>query len=158
MKQMLQLSEHYSLSDFGGQNIPDAVVPSFSAMANLILEPVYLEFGIKMYFTSGYRTEAENTAVHGQPNSEHMATADYCAVDFFCVMVNKVFDWMRNNPTLPFHQLILEKGKVGYIIHVSYNRLKPGVRSVLVGATNNSQPYEHVTFVAYNPVTPEATA
>jgi hypothetical protein len=155
----MQLSEHIQLSDFGGQNIPAAAIPSFASLANTILEPVYEEFGVKLYFTSGYRTEAMNTAVHGQLNSEHVATADYCAVDFFCVMINKVFDWMRNNPTLPFHQLILEKGKVGYVIHVSWNRTKPGVRSVLTGATNNSEPYTRETYVAFNPdASKESTA
>jgi len=151
---MTQLSEHFSLGDFGGQNIPDEAIPAFRSLANLILEPVYEHFGVKMYFTSGYRTEASNTAAHGQPNSEHMATADWCAVDFFCVMIETVFDWMRNNPALPYHQLILEKGRVGYVIHVSWNKLKPGVRSVLTGATNNSQPYQSATFVPFNP-TPE---
>jgi Peptidase M15 len=154
---LIQLSEHFQLSDFGGQNIPAACVPTFSSLANTILEPVCEEFGCKLYFTSGFRTEAQNENAHGQINSEHMATADYCAVDFFCVMISTVFDWMRNNPTLPFHQLILEKGKVGYIIHVSWNRTKPGVRSVLTGATNNSQPYEQVAHVAFNP-TPEVNA
>jgi hypothetical protein len=137
--------------------IPAVAVPSFSSMANLILEPVYAEFATKLWFTSGYRDEPENVAAHGQANSEHVATADYCAVDFFCVDVEKVFDWMRNNPTLPYHQLILEKGRVGYVIHVSWNRLKPGVRSVLTGATENSQPYEQIAHVAFNPA-PEVSA
>jgi hypothetical protein len=137
--------------------IPAVAVPSFSSMANLILEPVYAEFVTTLYFTSGYRDEAENIAAHGQSNSEHMATADYCAVDFFCLGVEKVFDWLRNSPTIPYHQLILERGKVGYVIHVSWNRLKPGVRSVLSGATENSQPYEQVSHVEFNPA-PEVSA
>jgi Peptidase M15 len=155
---VIQLSEHFSLENFQKEApIPAVAAPSFSALANLILEPVYAEFGATLYFTSGYRDIAENTAAHGQPNSEHVATADYCAVDFFCVMTEKVFDWMRNNPTLPYHQLILEKGKVGYVIHVSWNRLKPGVRSVLTGATNNSQPYQQAVHVEFNP-SPEVSA
>lgn len=149
---MVQLSEHYGLQDFGGQNIPAMAIPSFHELANHILEPVYAEFGAKLYFTSGFRTEANNAAVHGQPDSEHVATSDYCAVDFFCMNVQKVFDWMRNSPTLPFHQLILEKGKVGYVLHVSWNRLKPGVRSVLSGATQNSQPYLQVEHVEFKPI------
>jgi Peptidase M15 len=152
------LSEHFCLEDFQKHApISEVAVPSFSSLANLILEPVYEEFGAKLYITSGYRDDAENTAAHGQSNSEHMATADYCAVDFFCVMVEKVFDWMRNNPTLPYHQLILEKGKVGSVIHCSYNRLKPGVRSVLSGATNNSEKYQQIAHVEFNP-SPEVSA
>ena len=153
---MVKLSEHFSLEDFGA-NIPAAAAPSFSQLCNLILEPVYQQFGTKLWVTSGYRSPENNAAVHGQSNSEHMATADYCAVDFFTVNIQKVFDWMRNSATLPYHQLILEKGKVGYVIHVSWNRLKPAVRSVLVGATNNSQPYQQVAHVEFNP-TPEVQA
>lgn len=150
---MVRLSEHFNLEEFG-KGIPATCVPVFAILCCEILEPVreYLEAAI--YISSGYRSPEENTQVHGQPNSEHMATADWCAVDFFCPQVHKVFDWLRNNQTLPYHQLILEKGKLGYVIHVSFNRLKPGVRSVLTGATNNSQPYQTVSSVPFNP-TPE---
>ena len=150
----LQLSAHFTLNEFGGDTIPAACIPTFAILCVEILEPVREEFGTKMYITSGYRSPEDNVMVHGQPTSEHMATANWCACDFFTVDVQKVFDWMRNNPTLPYHQLILEKGKVGYVIHVSYNRLKPGVRSVLTGASNNSQPYQSATFIPFNP-TPE---
>ena len=130
--------------------MPAVCVPVFCKLAEEILEPVR-EYAGPLYITSGYRTQEHNDYVHGQVSSEHMATADYCAVDFFCNEVSKTFDWMRNNPTLPFHQCILEKGKVGHVIHVSYNRLMPGIRSVLVGATSNSQRYQEVSYVPFRP-------
>jgi len=149
---MIRLSEHFNLEEFG-KGIPAVCVPVFGIMCVEILEPIreYVEQAI--YISSGYRSPEENASpeVHGQKDSEHMATADYCAVDFFCPNVSKVFDWLRNNETLPYHQLILEKGKLGYIIHISFNRLKPGVRSVLFGATHNSQPYQEVVHVAFKP-------
>lgn len=147
---MIQLSEHFSLPEFG-MDIPAVAVPTFQVMCTQILEPVRQYVESALYITSGYRNVAENTADHGQPNSEHMATADFCAVDFFCPKVQEVFAWLTQNPVLPYHQLILEKGKLGYVIHVSYNRLKPGVRSVLSGSTHNSQKYLQVAHVAFNP-------
>lgn len=153
---MVQLSHNFKLSEFG-EDIPAVCVPTFAVMCVEILEPIREHVGLPLYITSGYRSAEDNQYVHGQPSSEHMATADYCAVDFFCNETQKVFDWARQNSALPYHQLILEKGKVGHVIHVSYNRLKPGVRSVLIGATNNSQPYQQVGHVDFNPAQQEST-
>lgn len=156
---MVQLSAHFTLKqlEVEGDAAPAVCIPTLAILCVEILEPVLEHVGAPLYFTSGYRSPRENVKDHGQANSEHVATADYCACDFFCNDVEKVFDWMRNNDSLPYHQLIKEKGKVGYVIHVSWNRLKPGVRSVLVGATNNSQPYQQIAHVAFNP-NPEVNA
>jgi hypothetical protein len=154
---LIQLSEHFSLQEMG-YDVPAAAIPTFQVMCTQILEPIREYVETKIYISSGYRSLLDNQQVHGQVNSEHMATADYCAVDFFCPNVQSVFVWLTQNPVLPYHQCILEKGKLGFVIHVSYNRLKPGVRSVLTGATHNSEKYQPVTHVAFNPVTPETTA
>jgi hypothetical protein len=77
-----------------------------------------------------------------------------CACDFFVKGVSQrmVFDWMRTNPVLPYHQLILESSADGSsVIHVSINKMMPGVRSVLIGATHNAVPYTKADYVAYNP-------
>jgi hypothetical protein len=59
---------------------------------------------------------------------------------------------MRNNPVLPFHQLILEHGANGSsVVHVSLNRRMPGVRSVLEGFVHNQEPYTKVDHVDYAP-------
>jgi hypothetical protein len=154
MVEGLMLSANFAAEEF--MDVDDAMpaecVNIFRMLCLTILEPTHAQFNRAMHITSGYRTMAENQAAHGQPNSEHMATADYCACDFYVEAepTRPVFDWMRNNPTLPFHQLILEHGHDGStIIHVSINNIKPGIRSVLEGATHNSEPYvavDHVPF------------
>lgn len=147
---MVRLSQNFNLDEFG-KDIPAVCVPTLGILCVEILEPIREHVGAPLYITSGYRSPEANTAAHGQPNSEHMATADYCAADFYCNDVVKVFDWCRNNDSLPYHQLILEKGKLGYVIHISFNKTKPGTRSVLVGATHNSQKYQEVPYTPFNP-------
>jgi len=153
---MTKLSEHFDLAEFQKNDpIPVECVPAFTELCKAILEPVREKVGIPIRITSGYRSIEANVEAHGQANSEHVATADYCAVDFYVgAGARNVFDWMRTNPNLPFHQLILESGQNSTIIHVSWNRLKPGVRSVLVGATHNAQPYQKADYVAYSPTEP----
>jgi hypothetical protein len=151
---MVQLSDHFSLEEFEKDGpIPAECVPAFQHLCVDVLEPTRQQFGVPFAVTSGYRDPQANTEAHGQPNSEHMATKDWCAADFFpSGSVREVFDWMRNSPALPFHQLILEHGANGSsVIHVSWNRLKPGMRSVLEGATHNAEPYVKVDCVAYAP-------
>jgi hypothetical protein len=152
---MTPLTAHFALEEFQkGDPIPSACIGIFTDLAEKILEPVRNEFQKAVVITSGYRSNKENAAAHGIPNSEHIATTFFCACDFYVEGLGSrfVFDWMRQNPTLPFHQLILESdASGGSIIHISYNKTIPGVRSVLVGATHNSQPYQKVDYVAYEP-------
>jgi zinc D-Ala-D-Ala carboxypeptidase len=147
------LSEHFHLSEFRhGGAIPDSCIPVFIELAAKVLEPVRTEFSKPLEITSGYRSEEENKQAHGQSNSEHMATSIFCAADFYIegIGMRFCFDWMRNNPTLPYHQLILESDQSGIsIIHVSLNKMMPGTRSVLIGQTHNQAPYQHVDYVAY---------
>ncbi len=150
----MKLTEHFSLEEFRkGDPIPMECVNIFSELATQILELVREQFDLPLVITSGYRSPQENAEAHGQPNSEHMATIDKCACDFYIAMpggVRPVFDWMRENAELPYHQLILEHGSNGSsVIHVSINKAMPGVRSVLEGATHNAEPYiavDHVPF------------
>lgn len=157
----IQLSPHFSSKEFEiDAPIPLACIPIFKRLCVEILEPAREYAGANAWIiTSGYRDPASNAAAHGQPNSEHMATQHWCAADGIPGFagnksVRDVFDWMRNNAALPFHQLILEHGQNGSsVIHVSINDQKPGVRSVLEGATHNAEPYAKVDYVAYNPPT-----
>lgn len=151
---MVQLSEHFTLPEFENNDpIPAVAIPSFAVLCTEILESVRAQFACPLNITSGYRSPEANRIAHGQPNSEHVATADYCAADFYAggpFKTRVLFDWMRNNPKLPFHQLILEAGYNGSsVIHVSWNRTMPGVRSVLEGVTHNAEPYVKVDHVAY---------
>jgi Peptidase M15 len=150
---MTPLTPHFALEEFAkGDPIPSACIGIFTDLAEKILEPVRSEFQKAIVITSGYRSSEQNREAHGIPNSEHVATTFFCACDFYVEGLGSrfVFDWMRQNPTLPFHQLILESdASGGSIIHVSYNKTIPGVRSVLIGATHNAAPYQKVYYVAY---------
>jgi hypothetical protein len=158
----MKISENFDLGEFQkGAQIPLECYAAFAVLARRILEPVRAQFNEPIEITSGYRDAGENAAAHGQPNSEHMATMDQCAADFICdgfEDMRPVFDWMRNSPDLPFHQLILEHGRNGStIIHVSWNAKKPGERHVLEGATNNAAFYtqiDHVPFAGLGPTAP----
>ena len=153
---MTQLTEHFTLEEFQkGAEIPPVCVGIFTELAQQILEPVRAEFDAPLLITSGYRSPTENAEAHGQPNSEHIATSSMCACDFFIaghLSQRSIFDWMRLNPALPFHQLIFEHGaNDSSVIHVSINKLMPGVRSVLEGSEHNASAYVKVDHVAFQP-------
>jgi hypothetical protein len=89
-----------------------------------------------------------------------MATENWCAADVKIdiddlptriTATRALFDFARNSPTLPYHQLILETGPASIVLHCSYNKLKLGIRSVLSGEENNASPYVAYPHVAYNP-------
>jgi len=123
----MKLSPHFDLLEFQKNDpIPAECIPAFAELCKHILEPVRAKVNAPIVITSGYRSLEANLEAHGQPNSEHVATADYCAADFYVgAGARTIFDWMRTNPNLPFHQLILESGANSTVIHVSWNRLKP---------------------------------
>ena len=110
-----------------------------------------------MEITSGDRPPDANKATHGSPTSEHIYTPDSCAADFTfdttfgkLVSMRATFDWIRTNPFLPFHQVILEHGANGSsIIHVGYNKNKLSARTAMEGATHNAAPYQHWECAAY---------
>jgi hypothetical protein len=154
---MVELSTHFTTEEFDMDGpIPAECLPIFVRLCQEIMEPAREQFGVPFAITSGYRSIEANAEAHGQPNSEHLATKDWCACDFLVSTgVRPIFDWMRTNKVLPFHQLILEHGTNGStIIHVSINSLKPGVRSVLEGATHNTSPYIKVDHVEFAPIQP----
>lgn len=154
---MEQLSTHFTRAEMEPEGpMPDECVPIYTEICVEILEPTGEQFNLPMDVTSAYRSLSVNTKDHGQPDSEHEATVDKGATDFEMPGMNgdmrPVFDWMRNNPKLTWHQLILEHTNHGTtIIHVSKNRLKPGVRSCKEGHTNNATPYIDVECVPFEP-------
>ena len=122
----------------------------FEVLCQNILEPIRSHFGKPIIITSGYRPPAANAAAHGVPNSEHIAIPGVCcACDFtvdnrFGALISNrvIFDWIRTNPFLPFHQVIFEHAANGSsIIHVSYNAGKVEQRSALEGAEYNQSAY-----------------
>jgi len=149
----MKFSAHFDSSEFElGPKIPVDCLPVFVFMCEEILEPTREFAVVPLQVTSGYRSEQTNTEAHGIPNSEHVATEEHCACDFFPVgrPAREVFDWMRTNASLPYHQLILEHGHNGSsVIHVSVNRTRIGLRSVKEGAVHNAEPYTVVDSVPY---------
>ena len=159
---MATLSPHFQLEEFGKPDpVPPDCIRIFGRLANEILEPVRAFVNRPITITSGYRSPEHNRAIHGSATSEHVATENSCAADLTfdtaitpMLTVRTVFNWIRNDPTLPFHQVILEHAGNGQssIIHVSINEEKEGIRQALEGATYNSSPYTAWETVAYNPV------
>jgi hypothetical protein len=150
----MPLSDHFDLNEFDqdGAILP-ACLPVLTNLCQSVLEPIRAQFG-PLLVTSGYRPPLANAEAHGQPNSEHIYTPAWAAADFAPpagVSPRSVFDWCRKNPSLPYHQLILEHGQVSTVIHVSINLRMPGVRSVLEGATHNAVPYIKIEHVDYAP-------
>lgn len=161
----MQLSTHFATGEFEhGDKIPEDCIGVFGKLCTEILEPVREFVGKPIVVTSGYRTAASNKAAHGATRSEHMATDRYCAADFtfdttfgLMMSVRRVFDWMRDNPSLPYHQVILEHGAGGQsIIHVSVNLDDLGTREALEGATHNAMAYTPWPVVEFNPGTESA--
>lgn len=156
----MQLSHHFSSEEFEhGAAIPDDCIGIFQKLSLLVLEPIRTFVGEPITITSGYRSSVTNAQAHGASNSEHMATPEFCAADFTfdttfgkMISVRSVFDWIRENSALPFHQVILEAdGRGGSIIHISYHPSKLPSRSALIGATHNATPYSTADIVAYSP-------
>lgn len=154
----MQYSEHFDSSEFDH----DAPIPAecedvAKQFCQLVLEPIRAFIGGPMQITSGYRPTAANAATHGATHSEHIWTARAVATDFTFapkpgLSTRAVFDWIRNNPTIPFHQVILEADPSGSsIIHVSMNLSKPGIRQALIGATHNAMPYSTADVVPFDP-------
>lgn len=153
----MQFSEHFDIDEFDHDApIPEECVDVAKQFCTLVLEPIRSYLDEPMEITSGYRPAIDNAATHGAAHSEHMWTDRAVAADFTFApkagfSTRSLFDWIRNSPTIPFHQVILEHGAMGSsIIHISYNLDKIGVRQALEGATHNASPYtswEVATFI-----------
>jgi hypothetical protein len=150
----MNFSAHFTQDEFEHPAIiPVECFSIFTYLCEEVLEPVRA-FAGPIDITSGYRDAQSNAAAHGQPNSEHMASERWCAADFVpgshYKTAREIFDWMRTNAFIPYHQLIYETdAQGGAVIHVSVNLDKLPARSVLQGATHNAEPYVSCDYVAY---------
>ena len=137
----MTLSEHFSLSEFG--EVPPETLPALTRLCESILEPLRVNFAEPFHITSGYRSPEHNARIGGSKASQHIYTAEHCAVDGFFASYRKnmraVFDWLRDSK-LPFDQIILEHGKYGDVIHISW-RVFPR-RMALEGQTYNASGYK----------------
>jgi hypothetical protein len=144
------LSQHFSQSEMERDApLPPECVPVFTMICERVLEPIRAHVGQPLIITSAYRPPAANAAAHGVANSQHIATASDCAVDFSVGGVpdlRALYDWIRLKSGLPIDQLILEHnpGKSD-IVHVSYVIEGPR-REALEGEVANLAPYKHAPF------------
>lgn len=124
--------------------MPDECVPTYTVLCHNLLEPIRTHFAAAVEITSGYRPPAANETAHGVKNSQHVATAEYCAADFKFVGqtdMRPAFDWIRQQTNLVWDQLILEHDPgAGDIIHISVTRAT-NRRMALEGETANQSAY-----------------
>lgn len=142
----MQLTAHFALEEFALDGpIPPECVPTFVSLCNDLLEPLRIHYNVPIVITSGYRTPTSNLTAHGVVNSQHVATAIYCAADFYVegmhTNMRPVFDMIRGSSALAYDQLILEHGSGGDIIHASWS-LSFNRREALEGATANASAYQ----------------
>ena len=146
---MTQLTEHFTLEEFALDGpIPAECIPTFQALCENLLEPLRVHYGEPIIITSGYRSPESNAAAHGVSNSQHIATAVYCAADFYVQSMRgnmrPLFDTVRNSAALQFDQVILEHDVANGtdIVHASWSRAE-NRREALEGDTANQSPYRH---------------
>ena len=111
-------------------NTPDKdIIDRLTTLIIEVLDPARELLGKPIVVTSGYRCSVLNTAVGGQPNSQHTKGE---AADLQCYNNKYLFDIIREN--LSFDQLILEtkdifdrngnKTGVREWVHISYKKGK----------------------------------
>jgi len=153
----MQLSAHLSVAEYiksdtaKRKGISNEMTPvhleNAKILAAKIFEPIRVHFNKPIFLSSGYRSEALNSAVGGSLTSHHcMGMAmDLDQDDRGTGVTNKmVFDFIKSN--LNFDQLIWEFGddKNPDWVHVSYvgagNR-KQVLKAVRSGSSTKYIPY-----------------
>lgn len=148
----MELSPHFERSEFEIEGpMPENCVGAYTALCLNILEPIRAHVNEPLIITSGYRSPAGNAAAHGVSNSQHVATANWCAADFRVDgmdSLNSLFDWIRLKSGIEsIDQLILEHNMQTDrdIIHVSWVSSGPR-HDALEGETANQSPYKVLAF------------
>lgn len=123
--------------------MPDSVVLAYRALCETLLEPIRDHVRQPLRILSGYRPPAANAAAGGVSTSQHMATPDYCAADWWCPTgdMREIFDWIRSESGLVWDQLILEHGLHNDLIHISWVKTNPR-HMALEGASGGRSDYK----------------
>lgn len=125
-----ELTNSDKARELGIDNTPDKdIIDRLTTLIIEVLDPARELLGKPIVVTSGYRCSVLNTAVGGQPNSQHTKGE---AADLQCYNNKYLFDIIREN--LSFDQLILEtkdifdkkgnKTGVREWVHISYKKGK----------------------------------
>lgn len=133
---MPSLSKHLTLAEvtasdtakrLGIDNTPTAEhTANLAALAKAIFEPLREHFGVPIYISSGYRSEALNDATAGASLTSQHSLGEALDLDQdgkgTGVTNRMVFDYIR--ASLPFDQIIHEFGTKDDPdwVHVSYRR------------------------------------
>lgn len=128
-----KLSPHFSYREmartdhrkYAEVNLLEALdfVPSITAVAVTLLEPIRAHFGAPVIVHSGFRGNRLNRAIKGSKTSQHMKgeAADFHVVG---VALKDVWQWIAYDSGMEFGQLILEGISAGAPtwIHLSLGR------------------------------------
>jgi hypothetical protein len=143
----MQLTPHFADTELGVVGADPRIVANAVQLCETLLEPIRAQFGATV-LSNGYRPPAENAAVGGVGDSQHLYEGQNSAADMIAFAgadLPTVFDWVRLQSALPFDQVILEKSpntQQPACIHISYNgALATQRRQALYGFTNGAGPY-----------------
>lgn len=151
----MKLSNHLTLAEMirsdsakrlGISNQPTSEhLDNMKELAINVFEPIREHFGVPIYISSGYRSEALNKAVKGSKSSQHCkGQAMDIDMDGSGLISNKdVFKYIREN--LRFSQLIWEFGDSNNPdwVHVSYDSTNRGqvLKAIKKGNATQYIPY-----------------
>ena len=152
----MKLSENLDLGELtrsesarraGISNMPTTEhIENMKKLATNVFQPIREHFGVPIFISSGYRSNALNTAIKGSLSSQHCSGE---AIDIDMdgsssgVTNKEVFDFIKDN--LEFDQLIWEFGSKNNPdwVHVSYESTGRQRKQVLRAVkTNGTTKYE----------------
>ena len=129
----MRISKHLELAELirsesakrlGISNMPTPEhIENLKQLAEHIFEPIREHFGQPIYISSGYRSQALNSAIGGALNSQHnRGMAIDIDMDGTSIKNSAIFAYAK---TLPFDQLIWEFGTKDNPdwVHISYSSL-----------------------------------
>ena len=146
----MQLSKHLALAEvtrsesakrLGISNMPtEQHIKNFKLLAEKVFEPIREHFGKPIHISSGYRSQALNSAIGGSLSSQHcQGEALDLDMDGTDITNKQVFDFIKDN--LEFDQLIWEFGTKDNPdwVHVSYESTGKQRKQILKASKANGK-------------------
>ena len=144
----MKISQHLTLAELirsesakrlGISNMPTSEhIENLKQLAENIFEPIREHFGVPIYISSGYRSQALNAAIpNSATNSQHSrGMALDIDMDGTSIKNSAIFEYAK---TLPFDQLIWEFGTKQNPdwVHISYSPLNR--RQILYAKKQNGK-------------------